>query len=260
LFLHPPIPQVRLLACYAQASGERWGTADSFHAARLYAGKKELLDRFSPGKRVLDFGCFDGGFLGYLGAGYEKFGVEPAVEPARLAEKRGVTIVGKTIDDVPADLKVDAIVAMDVFEHLNDPIAVLRRFARLLNRDGMVLIETGNSDEPLWRRVGTRYPYMAPVEHVGMWNESSMREAGRRSGLPLVHFQTSAHHALRLRERLAYPLYNAAYHLLRALDAMKLPLPAPLRATARGPLPRTTREDHFLAVLKIDGSGDQKLP
>jgi SAM-dependent methyltransferase len=146
----------------------------------------------------------------------------------------------------------DAIVSFDVFEHLNDPVATLRDLRRLLRPGGIMLIETGDTDTPLWRRVGTRYPYAAYVDHVGLFNRSSIAQAGRRVGMSLVHYQTSEHHVIPMRLRIGYHLYNAAHAVLRGIDALKIPLPARLRAAARGPLPRSTAADHFLAVLRAD--------
>ena len=255
-FIFPGIPEERLLACYAGAATGHWGTDEDHGAVRLYDQKKRVLEQFAPGKRVVDFGCFDGGFLAYLGAGYEKFGIEPSADAARVAQSRGVTILGPTaaaaVQSAGAQRDFDAIVSFDVFEHLTDPVATLRDLKRWLRPGGIILIETGNTDTPLWRRVGIRYAYTSYVEHVGLFNRSSIAEAGRRAGLSLAHFQRSAHHVIRPSHWIACKLYNAAYCVLRGVDAVKIPLPAAWREAARGPLPRSTAVDHFLAVLRVD--------
>jgi SAM-dependent methyltransferase len=257
-FIHPGIPDDRLLNCYRSASTGHWGTGESYPELRFYDQKKQLLDRFSPGKRVLDFGCFDGGFLEYLGPAYEKFGIEPSADAARSAGARGVKILGATTTeaqqsaDAQAVGPVDAIVAFDVFEHLVDPVGVLRDLRRLLRPGGIMVIETGDSDAPLWKRVGIRYGYAAYVEHVGLFNRTSIAAAGKHAGLSLVHYQTSKHHVIPWRYVPLFHLYNVAYGVLRAMDKLRLPLPKKLRAAARGPLPRTTEADHFLAVLRAD--------
>jgi SAM-dependent methyltransferase len=194
--------------------------------------------------------------LAYLGGAYEKFGIEPSADAARVAQSRGVTMLGPTASAAvrspvtPRDF--DAIVSFDVFEHLNDPVATLRDLRQLLRPGGIMLIETGDTDTPLWRRMGTRYPYAAYVDHVGLFNRSSIAEAGRQAGMSLVHYQTSEHHVIPMRLRIGYHVYNATHALLRGVDALKIPLPARVRAVARGPLPRSTAADHFLAVLHAD--------
>ncbi|MEA2707756.1 MAG: hypothetical protein QOF78_357 [Phycisphaerales bacterium] len=255
-FIHPPIPQDRLLACYAQAAAGHWGTDEKIGELRFYSAKTRLLERFAPGKRVLDFGCFDGGYLASLGPAYERFGIEPSVDAARIAQQRGVTMLGPTvsaaIDAAQAGgvAPMHAIVCFDVFEHLSDPVATLRDLRRLLAPGGVTLIETGDTDSPSFKRHGVRYTYAGLVEHVGLFNESSMRAAGRAGGYELVHFERAWHHIITARQQAEYRLYNAAYHVLRGLDRMKAPLPARLKRVARGPLPWGTQADHFLAVLR----------
>ena len=255
-FIHPGIPEDRLLACYAGATTGHWGTGDNYGALRFYDEKKRVLEQFTPGKRVLDFGCFDGGFLAYLGDAYEKFGIEPSADAARVATSRGVTMLGPTaaaaIQSNAGPRDFDAIVSFDVFEHLNDPLATLRDLRKLLGPGGIMMIETGDTDTPLWRRLGTRYPYAACVDHVGLFNRTSIAEAGRRAGMSLVHYQTSDHHVIAMRLRIGYQMRNAAQAVLRRIDALKIPLPARLRVAARGPMPRSTVADHFLAVLRAD--------
>ncbi len=252
-FVHPGIPQSRLRECYSQASAGHWGTDNDHSYARSYAHKKRMLDRFSAGKRILDFGCFDGGFLAYVGDGYQKLGIEPASDAAKVAEQRGVTIIGATIADATAASIpfVDAVVSFDVFEHLSDPVSALRGFCRLLKPGGIVLIETGNSDEPLWRRVGIRHPYQSIPEHVAVFNESSLREAGRHAGLELVHFEATAHQELTRTTQAIYRLYNLAYSCARAWDKAGAPMPTSLKRVAQGPLPRSMGNDHFLAILRM---------
>jgi SAM-dependent methyltransferase len=262
-FIHPGVPEDRLLACYARAATGHWGTANAdYGVVRFYEQKKQVLERFAPGKRVLDFGCFDGGFLAYLGSAYEKFGIEPSADAARVAATRGVTILGATAAEAvattetrgsPVAAQLDAVVSFDVFEHLNDPVATLRDLRKLLAPGGIMLIETGDSDTPVWRRLGTRYPYACYIEHVGLFNRRSIAEAARRAGMSLVHFENTEHHVIELGDRVRFRLYGLAYSLLRAADRLHLPLPSRrLREIARGPMPRVVARDHFLAVLKAD--------
>jgi cyclopropane fatty-acyl-phospholipid synthase-like methyltransferase len=148
---------------------------------------------------------------------------------------------------------MDAIVSFDVFEHLSDPVTTLRELRRLLRPGGIILIETGDTDAEAFQQVGTtRYAYAALVEHVGLFNRSSISEAARQAGLTLTHYQTSQHHVIPWRLQITYRLWNGAWHLLRALDRIRLPLPARLRQIAAGPLPRAVEADHFLAVLRTE--------
>ena len=254
-FIHPPIPPDRLLACYAAAPAGHWGTDEKIGELRFYDAKRRLLEKYSPGKRVLDFGCFDGGFLAFLGDAYEKFGIEPSSAAAQIAEQRGVNVLGPTtaaaieMAMAAAIPPMDAIVAFDVFEHLSVPVATLRDLGRLLKPGGVVLIETGDTDAPGFQRHGVRYTYGGLVEHVGLFNRSSIAAAAKSAGFTLTHFERSWHHVITPAQHVEYRAYNTAYHVLRALHALGISLTSRLDRVAHGPLPWGTRADHFLAVL-----------
>jgi SAM-dependent methyltransferase len=252
-FIFPPIPDERLLECYRTAAADRWETDGNVTGARGYARKKAVLDRFAPGRRVLDFGCFDGGFLGYLGPDYDRWGIEPSATAAEAARGRGVRILGATVDAVdPAVTEpFDAITVFDVVEHLNWPVDVLRKVGRLLKLGGVVLVETGNTDARMWRRVGRFYQYCSYVDHVGFFNPTSIREAGRRAGLEVASVERTVHTEMPPAAVLGNAIYNSVYCLMRGATRLGLPLPRRLGQIGRGPFPRTTdARDHLLAVLR----------
>jgi 2-polyprenyl-3-methyl-5-hydroxy-6-metoxy-1,4-benzoquinol methylase len=144
---------------------------------------------------------------------------------------------------------MDAIVAFDVVEHLGDPVATLRDLRRLLKPGGILLIETGDTDAAGFQRHGVRYTYAGLVEHVGLFNRRSIAAAGTSAGFTLTHFERSWHHVITPMRHAEYRAYNAAYHVLRGLRALRVPLASRLDRIAGGPLPWGTSADHFLAVL-----------
>jgi SAM-dependent methyltransferase len=262
-FVSPPVPVERLLECYASAGAGHW-TTDPGAAGelRLYARKRELLERYSPGRRVLDFGCYDGGFLAYLGAGWGRFGIEPSTAAAEVARSRGVEVIAATVEEVDSERYAgtfDAVVVFDVMEHLVDPVGTLAALRALLTPGGVILIETGNSDSADWRLTGTAYWYCGLVEHVGFFNKRSIREAGGRAGLGLAHFERSWHIRRPATSYVGAALSAGAYYALRAAKALAAPLPGRLENIASGIKPRTLDgRDHFLAVLRRESvdSGD----
>jgi SAM-dependent methyltransferase len=252
-FVWPPIPQQRLLGCYAAAGPESWPTVESVAAHRGYALKRRLLERYAPGRRVVDFGCFDGGFLQYLGDGWAVAGIEPSSAAAGRARERGVRVLGPTIEAVgPGHAGAfDAVVIFDVMEHLSDPVGVLRSLAGLLAPGGIMLIETGNTEASHWRLAGSDYWYCGIVGHVGFFNRRSIRTAGERAGLDLAHFERSVHYRVPLRERARAPLVTVAYYAVRALRAAGVPTGPRLDQIASGASPTCLDgRDHFLAVLR----------
>jgi len=252
-FVHPPIPEGRLLDCYARAAGGHWATGPDVAAARNYRRKRELLERHTTGRRVLDFGCYDGGFLAYLGAEWDRAGIEPAALAAKVAANRGVSVLGPTVDSIDTKMVApfDAVAAFDVAEHLNRPVETFTALARLLKIGGVMIIETGNSDSWPWRKQQQRYPYCGLVEHVGFFNRSSIDEAGRRAGLQLVWFEESIHARVALGQRVRAGIQNVLYRAVRVARTMGAPLGARAADIALGPFPRSIqRRDHLLALLR----------
>jgi SAM-dependent methyltransferase len=253
VFVDPSVPEERLLDCYRRSDGHHWPTDDSVAHWRCYDRKRDVLVRhLGAGRRVLDFGCYDGGFLTYLGDGFERWGIEPSEAAAERARQAGVKILGPTIEeaDPAASSTFDGIISIDVMEHLSDPVPVLAGLRGLLKPGGVLVVETGNYDAPAFRKLGPLYYYVAIVEHVGFFNRRSIAEAGRRAGLELVDFQKSAH-SRRPSSRAMAVVINSLYWTLRAARRMRLPLPAKLANIAAGPVPRhSDQDDHFLAVLR----------
>jgi SAM-dependent methyltransferase len=158
------------------------------HRRRFEAGLR-LARRFA-GKRVLDYGCGDGTFLALLmseataptaAVGCEAQARLVADCQARLGTQPGLSFL--TIDELDAAAHAgayEAVVCMEVLEHVVDLRPVLDNFERLLAASGQLLIsvpvETGL---PLlvkqsarrvagWRGIGD-YPGMAPYTWRELW-------------------------------------------------------------------------------------------
>ena len=109
-----------------------------------------LLETVGPftGKRVVDVGAGEGEFL--LAAqrrGNAVVGVEPSKVAAARANARGVSVhegfFEEWADTQPADT-FDVATFIYVLETMTSPAAALRACRRLLTRDGLVLVSTGN--------------------------------------------------------------------------------------------------------------------
>ncbi|HVI34781.1 MAG TPA: bifunctional glycosyltransferase/class I SAM-dependent methyltransferase [Gaiellales bacterium] len=118
-------------------------------------GRRELfrwvIDRLDgyllPGRRLLEVGSNAGLFLSVAEhAGWDASGVEPshwAVETGRRLF--GVDLEQGTVETLDAEPgSRDAVVMLDVLEHLVDPLGTLRRLRSLLHEEGMLALSTVN--------------------------------------------------------------------------------------------------------------------
>jgi len=92
---------------------------------RAEAARRVALLGLPPGARVLDYGSGSGEFLeAGTQAGWHMEGVEPGEAYSTHARGQGAVVHAR----LPADAgPFDAITAHHVFEHLRDPLAVLRQ-------------------------------------------------------------------------------------------------------------------------------------
>lgn len=149
-----------------------------------WQGIAEVVGRLAPvgpDTRWLDYGCGTGGLVLRLreAAGVQAFGFEEGWSVPRLVE-RGVPILDREGLDA-AEGTFDVLTAIEVLEHIPDPVAELRRMARLLRPGGTLFVTTGNAaprrDDLL------SWPYVIPEIHVSFFEPANLALAMRRAGL-----------------------------------------------------------------------------
>jgi SAM-dependent methyltransferase len=163
------------------------------------------LRRLAPASgwsRLLDVGCGDGLFFGEL----TQFGVVEGVEPdTSLLDPAGPWRAG--IHDVPFDARFwpphrfDAILMLDVLEHVPEPEAALAHAIELLAPDGYVVCTV-----PALEWIWTRHDDMN--RHMRRYDRTSFRALARAAGLEIT------------RERYLFQWLVGAKLLLRGVEAL----------------------------------------
>lgn len=96
--------------------------------------------------RLLDVGCGSGELLRwYQNHGWETMGIEPSKKGARNARSKGLQIIESTIEEssLPENY-FDAIIMVQVLEHLKDPKASLSKLHRALRPAGLLMAGVPN--------------------------------------------------------------------------------------------------------------------
>ena len=146
-------------------------------------GVTQLVERLLgglDGVRWLDFGCGNGGLVRYVleRTGAEACGFEEGsiTGPAR---RLGIPILAAdALDQQTAAF--DVVTAVEVIEHMLDPLAELRKIRGLLKPGGLLFLTTGNA-APFSLDL-QRWSYIVPEIHVSFFEPDTLERALRESG------------------------------------------------------------------------------
>ena len=130
--------------------------------------------------RWIDFGGGAGAFARFLSrSGFDAFAYDTG-HGIEIAKANGVPVASAAMLDA-FDGTVDVVSAIEVLEHVRDPVVVMDRMARLLRPGGVLIITTGN----VARRRGplARWSYLVPEVHITFFSPSSLALAFRQAGL-----------------------------------------------------------------------------
>lgn len=194
LFKHPFVADDRLMACYRRSPEDNW-EHDPDPRRRRFDALADLVRQHAPGRRVLDVGCSNGALLHHFGDAFDRAGLEPSASAAAVAADRGVRMLGGTFDDLDADPPepFDAILAIDVLEHLVDPPDFIAAVARHLRPGGIFVGLTGDHRAWPWRWQGAAYWYAALPEHQVFYGRRTIARLAADHRLEVVSQRRMSH-------------------------------------------------------------------
>ena len=128
----------------------------------------------------LDFGCGNGGLVRYC----QRQGLKGAIgceegSIGRAAEEAGIPLLRMT------ELKTregafDVVTAIEVLEHVENPLTVLTQVRALLKRGGLFFYTTGNAQP--FRHNLLEWRYVVPEIHISYFEPETLRQALVRTG------------------------------------------------------------------------------
>lgn len=155
---------------------------------------EEYLRRIAlvtKGKRILDVGTATGFFLQIAKRfGFNVHGVELSPYAAQRAIEKGIPMTIGTLSKVPTSLKFDVITMLDVIEHVYNPALELVYANALLEKDGVLVINTPDIGSLFARLMGARWHLIVPPEHLFYFNRSNMRRLLEQKGFEVLSMST----------------------------------------------------------------------
>jgi 2-polyprenyl-3-methyl-5-hydroxy-6-metoxy-1,4-benzoquinol methylase len=186
----PPITPERIVENYQEMVDEDY-LGEERGRRELFNWVLERLEGYLlPGRRLLEVGSNAGLFLAVAGeAGWEAKGVEPsrwAVETGRRTF--GVDLVQGTAETLEADPgSRDAVVMLDVLEHLADPLGTLGRLREIVHPEGILALSTVNVAGLHARLRGGSWPWFIRP-HLHYFTPETLDAMLRRAGFELVEW------------------------------------------------------------------------
>ena len=162
----------------------------SFRAALT---RIESLGLVRPPGKLLEIGSSVGLFLDEARrAGWDAFGIEPSRWAAESARAHGLSVFNGTLEEfVPDGGLFDVVVSWDVWEHLEDPVAALRRAYELLRPGGLFVFTTVNLGGLGRRLFRGRWPWFMRM-HLHYFTRESLTRLVRGSGFVVLSTSTEA--------------------------------------------------------------------
>jgi len=182
-----------------------------------------MIRQRMPRGAVLDIGCNTGLFLDVMD-GFDRYGIERSITHGRVAaEKYGDHIFLGAFEDyqAPEGFLFDCITLQDVFDHMADPVGVLKKCRRLLKANGLIVIKVHDFSCLYAKMTGKNFYAFLPPLHLFYYDRRSLMTALDRAGFDLaasmhighVLFLSTVFYRLCWRER-----KGLFYRFYRALD------------------------------------------
>lgn len=174
---------------------------------------------------MLDIGCGCGYFMEVAGEyGHDVHGLEfSASAIAAASEAVRPKILQADVETLSRSSQnmYDVVVAFDLIEHLDDPIGFLRQVKSLLKEGGTIALTTPDTKHFLRALMGSRWPPLAPMQHLRLFSRTSLSIALEKAGFRMQAMQPadkilSIDYLMR-QIRIHNPTMFGAYKLLRAV-------------------------------------------
>jgi 2-polyprenyl-3-methyl-5-hydroxy-6-metoxy-1,4-benzoquinol methylase len=199
------------------------------YASSVYAQFVKILEQklkeknqTLANKKVLDVGCFTGDFLKLLKQKKaDVYGVELQKEAVEIANKKfpgRIYRADVTTFKFPQK-KYDIITLLGLIEHVPDPLPLIKRSYQLLNKNGILMIQTPNSGSFLAKTMQKYWPPYTPIEHIHLFSRHGLENTLRKNKFTDVSFQA---HWKKLPIGYVYNMFNnfgpEFYQLFKPMD------------------------------------------
>ncbi len=142
--------------------------------------------------KVLDVGCGSGGLVaGLEELGWQASGIDPDPVAVGAGRAQGLDLsVGGIQDAVCPDGTYDAVIAVHVIEHVEDPSEFIRNLRDMIGRDGTVVVVTPNAGSQQLQLFGEDWRSLEPPRHLVLMGREALESVFLAQGFVIEHSAT----------------------------------------------------------------------
>jgi 2-polyprenyl-3-methyl-5-hydroxy-6-metoxy-1,4-benzoquinol methylase len=155
-----------------------------------YSRVVNILSKFKKKGKILEIGSGMGDFI-YSAEkkGYNCTGLELSIYASKFSKQLKQKIYNFELKNLSKEIgnkKFDIIVMMGVIEHLEFPLKELDIIKKYLNKDGLVVLWTGDYDSIYSKILGKKWWYVIG-QHIQLFSRKSLRFLFEQKAFKLVH-------------------------------------------------------------------------
>jgi SAM-dependent methyltransferase len=193
-YLYPRDIEGAMQEAYRQPSyyeGGTCGYADTSYAMQESALREtfkrllhNLADRGLTGGTLLEVGCGYGYLLDEAREYFDlRVGTEFSRDGAEIARATGAEVFVGGIEQISPDRKFDCIVAIQVIEHVYEPLTFVKQLIRRAQSGGHIVVATPDIGGVLRKVMGRHWPSFKVPEHVGYFDFRTLSRLMEKDGL-----------------------------------------------------------------------------
>ena len=155
---------------------------------RVGINYSKIISKYALPGKLLDVGCAAGFILkGFEQAGWKCYGIEPNETMAEYGRKElNLQISTGVLENFDTNEKFDLINIFEVIGHFTDLDKALTKISNLLNKNGLLLIESWDMKSTIAKLLGKRWHEYSPPSVVNWFSDKTLSQLVNRYGFTLI--------------------------------------------------------------------------